>query len=430
MPASTDVSKHSTYTVDYPSSGNLANSNQQIIFDCQAVGTAFADYQRSWLQFGLTSVRTSADSKLTTAASFGALGSAHNIINEIMVQKGSQVLGRLQNANLRNNRTAYLKKDRQWFQTIGPVSGFAPLDYTNVDGGGVPHPVPQIVALTANETKDGTTYFALPLKDILGFFDQEKLVPGLLAGQIRITIFLAPPSIVFAQGDDGVGPITTYSIKESQIHWRVLMAADEFTRAVSVAAAGEGGLTLEHEETYHTSATSSEKKVNFDVKHNVGAATSLMVVPRLVSKLDSGAIAGNSDSMACAPFDYQEIQHHIGSDYFPIVPLRSYAVGDAMEMYMNEMDAYGALKHSYSSPNVPYGSLAYDYGYAGGDSLATSTTDLLKNDASKWAGYWISANNALACNYTFRNNAARELSIYLSHLKLLKVFPSQIVPME
>lgn len=421
MPTSVDVSRHSTFVVEVPQA-NRYTQTQEIIFDIHSLGTSFADFRRSWLSFDLTGVQSGVGD-LTSESSFGRFGSAHNLIQEILITSRSGTeISRLRNANAYNNRKAWLTKPREYFQTVGPMSGFAPLTYEVKDASGNTHPEPALVLQTALIPSTGALRYVLPLADMCGFFDQDKLAPGLFTENMRIRFLLASPTIAFSQGytTTVANPITKYVIDRPEIHWRVIMANDEYIRAVAIASSQEGGLTLEHRETYNDQTTSANSTVNYDIKKGAGNALSLMILPRLIADFKA-----QQDSMACAPYNFRSVQHHIGSDYFPQIALRSDTVNDISEFYINEMDAYGGLKHSIGTPNVPYGIGDYDYGGTG-FSCATCTTDLLKTD-SKWAGYWISNSRALVCQIINHVAVDTQYDSFLTYMRIVKVFPSQVL---
>jgi len=382
------VSKRSHVT-DFAQQSSYSNG-ETIVWDTQT-GALYAKGKQSYMVFKVTTVGGAGD--------FGS-GSSANLFNRIVVRhKTGKEWCRLEDANLITKFLQKYKCDDNYFAKLGISQGYP----TGAGGSGSEGD------LTGDLT--GGYVYVLPM-NVIPCFEQDKLLPPQALSGCRIE--LSTENVSTAIG--GAGPVTSYTISNPVIKWDTFELADQFARKVSEIASSKG-LNLLHKEYFHTTVANTATQFNFDIKKACSKALKCMVVSRVSSQIALASV----DSMASEGFTYTKFQAHIGSQYYPNSPLEVDGVSaeDINEMYYytcNAMDGQdGPCYNNGSVSAADY--LTFE---------AMIAIDLNKSNVSGMAGEVLNNSRALLWDITFNTSVARQLDVWLQHLRAAKFYLSNV----
>jgi len=163
MPPEISIVNHKTHQVDLFQQSSY--SSGQMILEAQT-GSAFIDAKKSWLEFGIYTANASG------TTSFGT-GSAINCIqNSLVTSRTGVELSRGFEVPAYTRYRQSWEADANWHSHQGPIQGYTS---TGIDLDG----------------SSEVARFAIPLKYVSAFFDQDKLIPSQIMEGLRIRLDLA-----------------------------------------------------------------------------------------------------------------------------------------------------------------------------------------------------------------------------------------------
>ena len=413
LPPQISIASKTTHVINYAQQSSYANGNT-MIFDVQT-GASFVDPQASYLRFVVK--------PLTDQFSFGS-GSACNIMSRVVVRTSTgKELSRVEDANLLIKMMDVYNNANDWRTTIGESQG-----YTNIS------PV-----LTKYGSVIPTTgrLFIVPFQTFMPCMSPHgaKLVPPNLMSGLRIEITLAATFDAFCAYDQTtpLATLTGYTVDAVELHLKTHELADAFQRKIQELSVS--GLNYLYKEHFHNIVSpGANSNINFDVKKACSKAITARIMTRGASNTDPLAVNGR-DKMASAPFNYIKYQAHIGSDYFPNAPLQLDAtpsINNINESYYYTMYAQDKLE-KWNPPGVT------PLEYLGTSTLGATATEFQngiiafnfnKSNVSDMAGYTISNSRALLVDLQQATAANVRIDVFLTFLRLAKVYQSNCVVLD
>ena len=359
-------------------------------------------------------------------------GSVLNLFSTIRVKtRGGQEINRIENFNVLMAKHPKWTNDHDWLHSEGRALGFADFYNTTNTLAAAPN-----TNFLHNFYASNTYAVAIPLKYIAPIFAQDKLLPPQLMEGLRIEIELESSANACVGGT-----ITSYDISQPRILFDCTTIGDSFSRRIGEMASTQG-LNIMYSNFYSNQVSGSsagQQNFNYDVKKAASLALRLWTVSRDVSKVQAAA----SDSLGSLPFDYSSLSCHIGSDYFPNVPIRV----DGYVVSTNEGGANGA--NIRLLPEVYYhlltavreNKLIKSYPSVSIENTSTDINSRLdaimcfsfnKSTVDNYAGYAINNSRALVVDYevdTTVNTAgvSRRIDNWLEHLRNIRIFSNQAV---
>lgn len=406
LPPQISIASKCTHVINYSQQASYANGNT-MIFDVQT-GASFVDPQASYLRFV---VKPNVD----VLFGFGS-GSVCNLFSRIVVRTATgKELSRVEDANLLIKMMDVYNNANDWRTTLGDSQGYTNSTVTATTyGTGIP---------------SAGRLFVIPFQTFMPCMSPHgaKLVPPNLMSGLRIEITLAAPFDAFCSLNQTT-PITTlasYTVDAVEIHLKTHELADAFQRKIQEMSVG--GLNYLYKEHFHNIVSpGANSNINFDVKK----ACSKAITARIMTRLSTSLSASGKDRMASAPFNYIKYQAHIGSDYFPNAPLQLDAtpsINNINESYYYTMYAQDKLETWNPSGVTP---LEY---------LGTATTvfpsgvvafNFNKSNVSDMAGYTISNSRALLVDLQQSTATDVRIDVFLTFLRLAKVYQSNCVVLD
>lgn len=403
LPPQISIASKCTHVINYPQQSSY-NQGQTMIFDCQT-GSQFVDPAASYLRF----VVKPADS----LHGFGS-GSAANIFSRIVVRTASgKELSRIEDARLIIKMLEVYNYSNDWKNTVGVAQG-----YSQVTG-------------------DATTYcdavpstgkvFILPIQCLMPCMNPHgaKLVPPNLMSGLRIEMALASPDNAFCSVSQSAAlTLASYTVEQSEMHLKVHELADAFQRKIQEMS--QSGLNYLYKEHFHNIVSpGANSNINFDVKKACSKALTARILVR------PSVIAPGRDTLASAVYNFTKIQTHIGSDYFPNQPLQvdgTPSLDNINESYYYSLYAQDKLEQWSPSSVSPaqFLGVANYLNYNNG----VICFNFNKSNVSDLAGYTTSNSRALLVDLQQSSAVDIRLDVYLTFLRLAKVYMSNCIVLD
>jgi hypothetical protein len=303
------VASNKTHKVHY-FQANEYTSGQNAICILNS-GADYIDTRRSWLQFD---VKTPAGA----AATFGANGSACNLISQLTVStRSGDVLCQLFDYNLLQAMLLPITYDKGWVDTVGQTMGY---------GGG-------IAANTEHR-------LMIPMYLLSPLFAYGRLMPAMLMSGLRIEILWADANV--ALKSDGAA-IASYKISKPQFVLSSIQLSDSIQRSLNELSA-TNGLEIVYTDYERTPFTQNNNLSNAHIEIRKSCSRALKAFARIrqrnfaprvdaieaadgvVPVAASGGVGPEHayDSLKSEQmFPVYEYQWQLGSLYFPQQPVRS-----------------------------------------------------------------------------------------------------------
>jgi hypothetical protein len=380
-------------------------------------GADYIDTRRSWLQFDVemscTVTPTGAAGRpfppsAGVHASFGAHGSALNLISSIIIStRSGDELVHLQDFNLMQNMLIPLAYGREWMDGPGALMGV---------GGGIP-----------NSSRDGgsglTKRFCIPMYCLAPLFGYGRLMPSMLMSGMRIEIQFAKPETAyqlfttnrnitnFADATVKIPAerVSTYVVRNPQFVLSSVQLSDSIQRALNELSA-TNGLELvytDYAQTNHQN-DSGMTDVNTEIRKSCSRALKAFARVRNIGyngqaygdyqtvaagdETGKGLESANDSFRACERFPFTEYQWQLGSLYFPQQPVSGTGTNAAAKAISCSVSSYAHLLESVdkfqdNAPifnafrGVPSG------GRSSGDSYYTKWSTLAYQDGERGDGF-------------------------------------------
>lgn len=403
LPPQISIASKCTHVINYPQQSSY-NQGQTMIFDCQT-GSQFVDPAASYLRF----VVKPSDS----LHGFGS-GSAANIFSRIVVRTASgKELSRVEDARLIIKMLEVYNYSNDWKNTVGVAQG-----YSKVTG----------VATTYCDAVPSTgKVFVLPIQCLMPCMSPHgaKLVPPNIMSGLRIEMALASPNNAFCSVSQSA-PLTlaSYTVEQSEMHLKVHELADAFQRKIQEMS--QNGLNYLYKEHFHNIVSpGANSNINFDVKKACSKALTARILVR------PSVIAVGRDTLASAVYNFTKIQTHIGSDYFPNQPLQvdgTPTLNNINESYYYSLYAQDKLEQWSPTSVSPaqFLGVANYLNYNNG----VICFNFNKSNVSDLAGYTTSNSRALLVDLQQSSAVDIRCDVYLTFLRLAKVYQSNCIVLD
>lgn len=403
LPPQISIASKCTHVINYPQQSSY-NQGQTMIFDCQT-GSQFVDPAASYLRF----VVKPADS----LHGFGS-GSAANIFSRIVVRTASgKELSRVEDARLIIKMLEVYNYSNDWKNTVGVAQG-----YSQVSG---------VVTTYCDAVPSTGKVFVLPIQCLMPCMNPHgaKLVPPNLMSGLRIEMALSSPNDAFCSVSQSAAlTLASYTVEQAELHLKVHELADAFQRKIQEMS--QSGLNYLYKEHFHNIVSpGANSNINFDVKKACSKALTARILVR------PSVIAAGRDTLASAVYNFTAIQSHIGSDYFPNQKLQvdgTPTLNNINESYYYSLYAQDKLEQwspTSVSPAQFLGVTNYlDY------NNGVICFNYNKSNVSDLAGYTTSNSRALLVDLQQASAVDVRLDVYLTYLRLCKIYLSNTIVLD
>jgi len=353
MPPALGISARKNHREDFFQQSTYGQ-NETMVLDCQT-GSDFVDGSKSYLRFEVSCAGA--------AGNFGLNGSASNLFGRIVVRtRSGREVCRVEVANLLTAYKQHYHYPLDWFQSgKAQAQGY----------GGEDIPV-----------APASTVYAICMADLIPCFapiGNVLLPPHMMEGlRIELSTLSVGESMATAN------PVTGYTITQPRIQWSTVQLGDAFQRKIGEMAAS-AGLNVLHKEVFHNQVSGSapgQTAFDFDVKKSASKALSAFFVSR-----DNAKVAAlGEDPIKSMPYDWTSHQSHIGSDYYPMAPIRTTGLALAALPTTNrgriaEAFYYTNMGMGYKTPSVNLEQFAGDNQTLTSEGWACIAYDFTKGQA-------------------------------------------------
>jgi hypothetical protein len=419
LPQIIEIAESRHYTTQYPQKPSYGQG-ETIVFD-MATGSSYIDPLTSYLSFQMSSAVT---------ADWGS-GSAANIMERVIVRsKDGTILSQLEGANLFIQFYQRYNCSEEAFNTILVSQGYQANITTAIFSSNP--------ATGAFGTFTGGIRYIIPLHIISPFFNQHKLLPSHICEGLRIEIQLA--SVGQALYTTVFDPTATYTINRLELQLDSYMLGNSYDKKLTEMASKQG-LILHHDEYYRQLVSGVSDNFEFDMRKAASFAKQILCIPRNNSQISTAVASATQQCFISAPYDWERIQFHIGSTYYPTKPLEitySGSVANAYDHYYYTLAAFRKLKCQDA------GSVRPDSDFIAQNATtdptdkkdATGENGVNLNCAAAWVGKSYNSDNtgsmvnnsrALAADLRFRTPLDGRIDAYLKHLRLVKVGVKNVI---
>lgn len=413
LPPQISIASKCTHVINYSQQSAYVGGNT-MIFDIQT-GSAFVDPQASYFRFIVK--------PKDNTHSFGS-GSVGNIFTRVVVRTATgKELSRVEDANLLIKMTDVWQNSYDWKSTAGSAQGYSQIT-----------PLALTTTTYAAAIPATGRLFIIPFQTVMPCMSPHgaKLVPPNLMSGLRIELTLAGADDAFCSSNQGtLGSLESYEVLNVEAHLKTHELADAFQRKIQEMSVQ--GLNYLYKEHFHTivSPGTGSSNINFDVKK----ACSKALTARIVSRLSTDLTTVGKDRMASHKYTYTSHQAKIGSDYFPNAPLA--ITGTPSANNVNEAYYYALYAQDKLDKWNPAGVSTTEYlgavptgGVNDVYSSGVISYNFNKSNVSDMAGYTISNSRALLVDLIQDTAENVRLDVYLTFLRLAKVYQSNCVVLD
>lgn len=368
----------------YPASSDLYDSqnNTKMVFTVQT-GSQFVDFSKSYLKF---SMKTDC-SKLETGSN-PQFESICNIIESIVVssRQGVELLR--------------IKDFARW-RVIQNALNLSTTKYDTVAG-----------LLFSGDTavkvceKDATTDCVIPMWLLGGFFESTQLLPPALCAGLRIEITLLGVKKAF-KVTPGTPPGTNYTIHNPTLCLDTTLLNDAATRQVRANAAANG-LEITYRDVYHQSTGVKSKTFEVPITKAVSRALCAYAVPWNEYTTDGDG----KNFFAETTTKIEKYQWRLGSSYYP----QREILTSPREQFVNAIYCFEYDQTSETKSKMVY----KDW-----EKFQLMCATLERSALLKYSGRSINNSTTLQLSAVISENT--NLTIYLEHVKIAKVFNTNVV---
>lgn len=404
LPPQISIASKCTHVINYPQQASYVGGNT-MIFDCQT-GSQFVDPASTYLRIVVKPV--------ATGYGFGS-GSVANLFSRVVVRTATgKELSRVEDASLLIKMLDLYSKSNDWKFTTGVSQGYNPYPSASSAYGTV---VPTTGKL-----------FIIPVQCLMPCMSPHgaKLVPPNIMSGLRIELTLADASQAFCAFDQSGTPtnLASYVVDGGELHLKTYELADAFQRKIQEMS--QSGLNYLYKEHFHTIVSpGANSQINFDVKKACSKALTARIMTRPAS------IPAGRDYHASSVFNYTKFQSHIGSSYMPNQPLQLSGVpsiDNINESYYYTLYAQDKLESWNPCSVAPTDYLGVADNSAFNNGIISFNFN--KSNVSDLAGYTTSNSRALLIDLQQSSAVNVRLDVFLTFLRLAKVYTSNAVIMD
>lgn len=440
-------------------------------------GADFIDGRNTYLAFDIRPKFVGTlPSNFATHPRFNPLGSVLQMIRSITItdRAGNEIervqdVGRLADLLMRNSYS------NSWFNTYGrqfgaTASHFAGEDIDPAFGGpesafAAPARWP-IDTDTATADQEGTSRgFVIPLRFISGLFDFNQLLPAQLMSGLRFEIqFQQPARALQFPGGDAFTTQYTYTHNNVRIVADSVKLTDSIARELNERAANDG-LEIMFRTWFTTCFIQAVDTSQYNVEIRKAVSRAFGALAHF-APIPPGGAEATLDQTQTHPYDFKNWQFRAGNLYFPHQELRERRslqldpvnhtsttlnlVGPnnqttlgAVETYNHLQRLFGKNHEMFSENDMNYRfyeqTVSSSYNGVVGDnaqgakeflrnanpslaSLALLPLDLERSTVQDLSGIPLNNSRILALDFELESPISGEVTIYLQHLKVARVF--------
>lgn len=322
------------------------------------------------------------------SADFGS-GSACNFIENITVtSRSGRELERQESLNSLRRDVDRYQCSQEWVDNFGEVMGYGQ-------------------SLSANNVR-----FCIPLNRLVGICNTRKLLPSHLAGGMRFEIKFASFASALTNLGGTANP-TGYEISDVSIMLDSYHLADSIRKKLTMMAARQGLEYFYETQDRTTSVITSASSDVIVVRKAVSRALWAIGKTRVTADISSST----ADSMASETNDVKDFQWKLGGLYFPNQPLRNLE-----EQYYYAQYAFDKVKHCFKHNSVSLTN------FKATEGLCAVTLE--RSNVLGLSGIPINNQRNLELRVNYNNSASRTIDVYVSYLKVAKVFVNNVIVKE
>jgi hypothetical protein len=262
----------------------------------------------------------------------------------------------------------------------------------------------------------------IPLRWILGVFNNETLIPSMLLSGALIRLRLASPTRALRQlATPAGGAITAvnYRISNPRVVCDSLSLSPVVQKNLMEQSQAGGGLDYTYETVYYQSANPGTNR-NFNLQ--VNKAVSRCQKLYWSARNDIGdAVA--VDNLGTAECKISQLDYRLGDMFFPqrVIDVSNPASKNGAELYENTLQSIHRMKTNVDPPSID----KFQYLKSGNDSADnnghnTHCQSFEMSSALEYSGLAINNSRTLEARINFEDNTNRIIDAWICYLKLAK----------
>lgn len=347
-------------------------------------GTDYVDGINSYLMLNFQQVGAA------SSCSFGS-GSSVNLIDSVTITSRSGVeIERQEGVGVMMRDIVRYDCSQDYIDSFGQVIGFGQ---------------------SVNTMSVASNYnFCIPLNLISGLCNQRKLLPSHLAGGLRFEIQLS--TVGEALYSSATAP-TGYTLTNVSMMLDCYNLADSIQKKLTQRAASDG-LEVYFETRDRTKYSFTASKANVVVRKAVSRCLSAFAKTRITANttlVTADSVGSENGSL----INY--MQWRLGSIYFPNQPITS-----SEELYFYAQYAFDKIKHCHKASSVSLTD------FKNNEALACVTCE--RSSVLGLSGLPLNASRELQLEIKYSTEVARDVDIWMSYLKLVRVYINNAVVKE
>lgn len=402
-------------------------------------GAEYVNPRTSYLTFALDFPDTPnpAEEK-TNAPHWGYGDSAYNVIRSIRItDRAGNEIEYIDDVNTLIAMLHIGQKSKDWHETEFTLSKQSPLDSTK--------PIAIGDQPSRGINTDTRPRYVLPLKFLCGLFSHDQLLPAPLMSGLRVEMRLETGARAFnwekVVAETYNSSTDNYRLSDPMIVCDSYKLTDSVSRHLNQRAASEG-LEIQFRTWFENTYTTASAKLNIESKKAVSRAFGALFWSQVAPGTEGQPVPSTETLDTCMsmdPWAITKYQWRAGSLYFPQQPVQTssaFANQTAREAMHHTLNFFKKLEtannqaaslniSNYIRPidaNQPTRSDVTQDDTAYGNNYPLLAVSLERSNVQDVSGIPLNNSRVLAFNATFESDAERYCRLYLSYLKIARVF--------
>ena len=260
----------------------------------------------------------------------------------------------------------------------------------------------------------------IPLRWILGVFNNETLIPSMLLSGALVRLRLASPARALENLEAGIPAGVSYKIINPRIVCDSLSLSPVVQKNLMEQSQAGGGLDYTYETVYYQSANPGTN-TNFNLQINKAVSRCQKLYWSARNNIGDAVDADNVGTAQCKLI---QLDYRLGDMFFPqrVIDVSGNPQNNGGELYENTLQSIHRMKTNVDPPSID----KFQY-LNSGSSVATNNNgknthcqSFEMSSALEYSGLAINNSRTLEARLNFNNNNNRVIDAWICYLKLAK----------
>lgn len=276
--------------------------------------------------------------------------------------------------------------------------------------------------ININSATGSSLTVVIPLRWILGVFNNETLIPSMLTSGSLIRLRLAPAARALERlsGTEDI-KTATYTISNPRIVCDSLSLSPVVQKNLMEQSQAGGGLDYTYETVYYQPGNPlTNKNFNLQVNKAVSRCQKLYWAPQLApATVPDSVLKNNLGTSLCK---ISQLDYRLGDMFFPqrVIDVNTPASKNGAELYENTLQSIHRMKTNVDAPCVDKFQFLVSGNAADNTGKNVHCQSFEMSSALEYSGLAINNSRTLEARINFEDEVARQITAWICYLKLAK----------